>query len=210
MNLPIKFLPPLVWLVRVLVGAYPRWIGSVPSANQRIYFANHSSHMDTVVLWAALPHSLRANTRPVAARDYWGVGGIRQQIAQEELNVVMIDRAREDPDADPLDPLHEALTLGFSLIFFPEGTRQPQRLPGPFKSGLYRLAKAFPQVELIPVYLENLHRAMPKGTLLPVPIICTVSFGASLVLADGEEKDVFLERARTAVVALAGLDTVAA
>jgi len=210
LNLPIKFLPPLVWLVRVLVGAYPRWIGSVPSANQRIYFANHSSHMDTLVLWAALPHSLRANTRPVAARDYWGAGGIRQQIAQEELNVVMIDRAREDPDADPLEPLQEALTLGFSLIFFPEGTRQPQRLPGPFKSGLYRLAKAFPQIELIPVYLENLHRAMPKGTLLPVPIICTVSFGASLVLVDGEEKDHFLERARTAVVALAGLDTVAA
>lgn len=210
MNLPIKFLPPLVWLVRVLVGAYPRWIGSVPSANQRIYFANHSSHMDTLVLWAALPHGLRANTRPVAARDYWGNGGIKQQIAQHELNVVMIDRVRENPEADPLEPLHDALGNGFSLIFFPEGTRQPQRLPGPFKSGLYRLAKAFPQVELIPVYLENLHRSMPKGALLPVPIISSVSFGASLRLADGEEKDPFLERARAAVVALAEMDTVAA
>lgn len=206
MNLPIKFLPPLVWLVRLLVGAYPRWIGSVPSANQRIYFANHSSHMDTLVLWAALPHSLRVNTRPVAARDYWGAGGIRQQIAQHELNVVMIDRAREDPDADPLEPLQEALRLGFSLIIFPEGTRQAQPLPGPFKSGLFRLAKNFPQVELIPVYLENLHRAMPKGALLPVPIISTVSFGAALGLADDEDKDAFLERARGAVVALAETD----
>jgi len=210
LNLPIKFLPPLVWLVRVLVGAYPRWIGSVPSANQRIYFANHSSHMDTLVLWAALPHSLRANTRPVAARDYWGVGGIRQQIAQEELHVVMIDRARENPDADPLEPLQEALGLGFSLIIFPEGTRQPQPLPGPFKSGLYRLAKAFPQVELIPVYLENLHRAMPKGALLPVPIISTVTFGAALKVGESEERDAFLERARQAVVALADLDLVMA
>jgi 1-acyl-sn-glycerol-3-phosphate acyltransferase len=205
-NLPIKFLPSLVWLVRVLVGAYPRWIGSVPSANQRIYFANHSSHMDTLVLWAALPHALRANTRPVAARDYWGTGGIRQQIAQEELNVVMIDRTRDDPEADPLEPLLEALNLGFSLIIFPEGTRQPQPLPGPFKSGLYRLAQAFPQVELIPVYLENLHRSMPKGALLPVPIICTVSFGTSLSRVEGEEKDLFLERARAAVISLADLD----
>jgi 1-acyl-sn-glycerol-3-phosphate acyltransferase len=204
LNVPIKFLPPLVWLVRVLVGAYPRWIGSVPSANQRIYFANHSSHMDTLVLWAALPQALRANTRPVAARDYWGTGGIRQQIAQKELNVVMIDRARETPEADPLEPLHEALTNGFSLIFFPEGTRHAQALPEPFKSGLYHLAKAFPQVELVPVYLENLHRSMPKGTLLPVPIICTVSFGAALKLGEGEEKETFLERARNAVVALAG------
>lgn len=207
LNLPIKFLPPLVWLVRVLVGAYPRWIGSVPSANQRIYFANHSSHMDTLVLWAALPHALRANTRPVAARDYWGNGGIRQQIAQEELHVVMIDRAREAPDADPLEPLQEALENGFSLIIFPEGTRHPQSLPSPFKSGLYRLAKAFPLVELIPVYLENLHRSMPKGALLPVPIISTVSFGAPITLGEDEDKDHFLERARGAVVALAGPQT---
>jgi 1-acyl-sn-glycerol-3-phosphate acyltransferase len=203
LNLPIKFLPPLVWLVRVLVGAYPRWIGSAPSANQRIYFANHSSHMDTLVLWAALPEALRANTRPVAARDYWGTGGIRQQIAQEELHVVMIDRARENPDADPLEPLQEAVENGFSLIIFPEGTRQAQPLPGPFKSGLYWLAKAHPQVELIPVYLENLHRAMPKGALLPVPIISSVSFGAPIRLEADEDKDHFLERARGAVVALA-------
>jgi 1-acyl-sn-glycerol-3-phosphate acyltransferase len=210
LNLPIRFLPPLVWLVRVLVGAYPRWIGSVPSANQRIYFANHTSHMDTLVLWAALPHSLRVNTRPVAARDYWGVGGIRQRIAQQELNVVMIDRARENAEADPLEPLHEALALGFSLILFPEGTRQPQALPGPFKSGLYRLAQAFPQVELVPVYLENLHRAMPKGALLPVPIISTVSFGAAIALGPDEDREQFLERARAAVVALAEPDAAAA
>jgi len=196
-------MPPIVWLVRTLVGAYPRWIGSAPSANQRIYFANHTSHMDTVVLWAALPASLRANTRPVAAKDYWGGGGLRTQIARDELNVVMIDRARDDPEADPLDPLRDALEHGFSLIIFPEGTRAAQPLPGPFKSGLYRLATEFPQVELIPVYLENLHRSMPKGALVPVPIICTVRFGAPIALREGESKERFLERARDAVIALA-------
>lgn len=203
MKFPVKFMPPIVWLVRTLVGAYPRWIGSAPSANQRIYFANHTSHMDTVVLWAALPGSLRANTRPVAAKDYWGGGGLRTQIARDELNVVMIDRARDDPDADPLDPLRDALEHGFSLIIFPEGTRAAQPLPGPFKSGLYRLATEFPHVELIPVYLENLHRSMPKGALLPVPIICTVRFGAPIALREGESKEQFLERARDAVIALA-------
>jgi 1-acyl-sn-glycerol-3-phosphate acyltransferase len=196
-------MPPIVWLVRALVGAYPRWIGSAPSANQRIYFANHTSHMDTVVLWAALPRSLRANTRPVAAKDYWGKGGIRTQIAQDELNVVMIDRVREDPEADPLDPLREALEHGFSLIIFPEGKRAAQPLPGPFKAGLYHLATEFPQVELIPVYLENLHRSMPKGALIPVPIICTVRFGAPISLAESEPKEQFLDRARDAVIALA-------
>lgn len=186
------------------MGAYPRWIGCSPSANQRIYFANHSSHMDTVVLWAALPRSLRANTRPVAARGYWGKGGIRTRIAADELNVVMIDRAREDPNADPLDPLRDALANGFSLIIFPEGTRVPQPLPGPFRSGLYHLAREFPDVELVPVYLDNLHRSMPKGALLPVPIISTVRFGTPIRLDTDEPKEGFLARARAAVIALAG------
>jgi 1-acyl-sn-glycerol-3-phosphate acyltransferase len=202
-SLRILFLPPIVWLVRLLVGAYPRWVGATPTAHQRIYFANHTSHMDTVVLWAALPRALRANTRPVAARDYWGKGGLRSRIAQGELNAVLIDRAREDPDSDPLEPLRDALGNGFSLIIFPEGTRTPQALPGAFKSGLYHLARAFPQVELVPVYLENLHRSMPKGALLPVPIICTVFFGRPLALQPEEPKDEFLSRARAEVIRIA-------
>ena len=191
-------------MVRLLVGAYPRWIGSAPTAAQRIYFANHTSHMDTIVLWAALPGALRANTRPVAAKDYWDKGGIRGAIAREELNVVMIDRSKTDPHADPLDPLREALEHGFSLIIFPEGTRSAQPLPGQFKSGLYHLASDFPAVELIPVYIENLHRSMPKGAFVPVPIICTVRFGSALKLRTGEDKDEFLQRSRDAVVQLAG------
>jgi 1-acyl-sn-glycerol-3-phosphate acyltransferase len=202
-EIPVRFLPPIVWLVRLLVGAYPRWLGSAPTATQRIYFANHTSHMDTIVLWAALPSSLRANTRPVAAKDYWDKPGIRGQIAREELNVVMVDRSRDDPNADPLEPLRDALEHGFSLIIFPEGTRAAQSRPGPFKSGLYHLANEFPQVELIPVYIENLHRSMPKGAIVPVPIICTVRFGARLGRRAGEDKDAFLARARDAVIELA-------
>ncbi len=170
---------------------------------QRIYFANHTSHMDTVVLWAALPSGLRVNTRPVAAKDYWDRPGIRGTIARDELNVVFIDRNRNDPDADPLQPLRDALEHGFSLIIFPEGTRSAQPLPSPFKSGLYHLATEFPAVELIPVYIENLHRSMPKGALLPVPFICTVRFGAPLQRESQEDKDTFLQRARAAVVELA-------
>lgn len=199
----MRLLTPIVWLTRVLVGAYPRWIGSAPTAAQRIYFANHSSHMDTIVLWAALPRSLRANTRPVAAKDYWDRPGLRGVIARNELNVVFVDRSRVDGGVDPLDPLRDALEHGFSLIIFPEGTRAAQPLPGAFKSGIYHLATQFSQVELIPVYIENLHRSMPKGAFLPVPTICTVRFGAALARVANEPKDEFLQRARDAVVRLA-------
>ncbi len=191
----------LVGVVKLLVGAYARWIGTTPGDAQRIYFANHTSHIDTLAIWSSLPRGLRPRTRPIAARDYWGKG-IRKYIATRGFGAVLIDRKREDSNADPLDPLRAALRTGDSLIIFPEGTRGADALPARFRSGLYRLAEEFPSVELVPVYLDNLHRSLPKGALLPVPMVCTVRFGAPIALAPGEEKETFLERARAAVIAL--------
>lgn len=193
----------LVGTVKLLVGAYPRWIGCRPEPQQRIYFANHASHIDTLALWSALPMSLRMTTRAVAARDYWGKG-LRKYIATKALRAVLIDRARDDKTANPLEPLFAALQKGDSLIIFPEGTRGKEALPGPFKSGLYHLSKAFPNAQLIPVYMENLNRSMPKGALLPVPMTCTVRFGAPMFVRVDEPKEQFLERARMEVCRLSG------
>ncbi len=193
----------LVGIVKLLVGAYPRWVGCGPDAAQRIYFANHTSHVDTMALWAALPIRIRYRTHPVAARDYWGKG-LRKYLATKALRAVLIDRARSDPTANPLAPLIETLQRGESLIIFPEGTRGSGALPAAFKSGLYHLAMQFPDVQLVPVYLENLHRSLPKGAVLPIPMTCTVRFGAPVSLAPEEPKDAFLERARGAVIKLAG------
>lgn len=192
----------LILLLRGAMGARPRWIGCQPLPHVRIYFANHGSHLDAPVLWAALPAHLRRVTRPVAAKDYWGKPGLRRWFADAALRALLIDRERGDPDADPLAPLSQALAHGESLILFPEGTRGTQRLPAAFKSGLYRLAVHHPEVELIPVYLENLYRSMPKGAHVPVPLTCTVRFGAPLLHEPGQAKAAFLERARNAVVAL--------
>lgn len=192
----------LTLLTRLLVGAYPQWQGCAPSRTQRIYFANHSSHMDAIVIWSSLPAELRAKTRPVAAKDYWEKGALRRRIAIKELKVVLIDR-HHTAHANPLDPLIQALHEGSSLIIFPEGTRRPQPLPSLFKSGLWRLMREFPDVELIPVYIENLHRSMPKGTLIPIPTICSVRFGAPLPHSPDDSKEDFLNRARNAVIQLA-------
>jgi 1-acyl-sn-glycerol-3-phosphate acyltransferase len=193
----------LVGIVKLLVGAYPRWIGCQPTTTQRIYFANHSSHVDTIALWSALPLALRHTTHAVAAKDYWG-SGFRKYIATKALRAVLIDRAREGRTDDPLAPLIDVLKSGESLILFPEGTRGKEPIPAPFKSGLYRLATQFPQVELIPVYLDNLNRSMPKGAPLPIPMTCTVRFGASMCVATDESKESFLARARNAVIELSG------
>jgi 1-acyl-sn-glycerol-3-phosphate acyltransferase len=139
----------------------------------------------------------------VAAKDYWG-SGLRRYIATKALRAVLIDRARSDPSSNPLTPLIETLQLGESLIIFPEGTRGATALPGPFKSGLYHLAAQFPHVQLVPVYLDNLHRSMPKSAVLPIPMTCTVRFGTPMALAAAETKEAFLERARGEVIKLAG------
>jgi 1-acyl-sn-glycerol-3-phosphate acyltransferase len=191
----------LVGVVKLLVGAYARWVGSAPGPAQRIYFANHTSHIDTLAIWSSLPRDLRRRTRPIAARDYWG-SGLKKYIATRGFGAVLIDRTRENAESDPLEPLRASLREGDSLIIFPEGTRGTSATPAAFRSGLFRLAGEFPTVELIPVYLDNLHRSLPKGALLPVPVVCTVRFGAALALQPGESKETFLARARDAVIAL--------
>ena len=191
----------LSFIARVITGAQGHWQGCPPEALQRIYFANHQSHLDWVLIWAALPRELRSTTRPIAARDYWTAGRFKHWLTREVFNAVYVDRQRS-ADQDPLEPLLAALGNGDSLVLFPEGTRSLKGDPQPFKSGLYHLAEKFPGVQLVPAWIDNVQRVMPKGEVVPVPILCTVTFGAPLRLEPGEDKARFLERARAAVVAL--------
>lgn len=191
----------LILLVRFLVGARADWRGCAPSTTQRIYFANHGSHLDTVAVMAALPWSLRRLTHPVAARDYWGRNAVLRWIAEVGLRAVLIDR-KPVRGEDPLAPAAAVLERGRSILIFPEGTRGSGEEMGPFRGGLHRMAVRFPEVELIPVHLDNLQRILPKGSLLIVPITCTARFGAPIRLEPGEDKGAFLRRARQNVMDL--------
>ncbi|MDP9966329.1 1-acyl-sn-glycerol-3-phosphate acyltransferase [Variovorax paradoxus] len=282
----------LLGIVRLLTGAQARWYGCPPKAELRIYFANHQSHADLVMIWAALPEELRSITRPIAARDYWANTPFKRWITTEVFNAVYVERAATAPAApaeapaepeaplppvrdaaaapqseriepsmepllpmapmappvvditpeafdevqgrldlpapppppppaaplavtppavepepaapisDPLAPLVEALRSGDSIIIFPEGTRGHTGEPQKFKSGLYTLATMFPEVVLVPAWIDNVQRVMPKGEIVPVPILCSVTFGAPIRVEEGEERRPFLDRARAAVIAL--------
>jgi 1-acyl-sn-glycerol-3-phosphate acyltransferase len=189
--------------VKLLTGVRALWRGSLPEDRRRIYFANHRSHCDFVLIWAALPSHLRRKTRPVAGADYWLTSALRRYIINRLFRGVLVDRTAGRAQGNPVELMGAALSAGESLIIFPEGTRNLGDDLLPFKSGLYHLAKAHPEAELLPVWIENLGRVMPKGALLPVPLLCSLTFGAALRLADGESKDVFLQRARDALLALA-------
>ena len=190
-------------LARLLTGARSLWLGCAPLRTQRIYFANHSSHGDFVLLWASLPPELRASTRPVAGADYWQRPGLRGYLINKVFNGVLVDRERKEPGSNPLQPMLDALDQGDSLILFPEGTRNQEEGLLPFKGGLYRLGKERPEVELVPVWIANLSRVMPKGKALPLPLLCTLSFGEPLSIGEDEDKTAFLTRAREALLALA-------
>ena len=187
---------------RLVTGAQARWIGCGPSGEQRIYYANHSSHGDFVLIWTALPAALRARTRPVAARDYWDTGELRRFLIHRVFRGVLVERGADPRTKDPLVPLIDALDRGDSLIIFPEGTRNTEEEMLPFKSGIYHLARQRPGVDLVPVWIENVGRVMPKGQVLPVPLLCSVNFGAPIRLQEDEEKQAFLDRARLAIVEL--------
>jgi 1-acyl-sn-glycerol-3-phosphate acyltransferase len=208
----------VVAFARLITGVRGEWRGCAPDPRPRVYFANHRSHGDFVLIWTVLPGRLRRLTRPVAAADYWLGGRLRRFIGQRVFRAVLIRRnpaaatpardghALDTPARDahhPIAIMAAALDQNSSLILFPEGTRNTSEEPLlPFKSGLYHLARARPEVELVPVWIENLNRVMPKGEFVPIPLLCTVTLGAPIVLGAGEGKAAFLDRSRNALLAL--------
>jgi 1-acyl-sn-glycerol-3-phosphate acyltransferase len=193
----------LCGFAKVVTGVRAVWRGSEPSAHPRAYFANHSSHGDFVLIWAVLPPHLRRRTRPVAGADYWLTNPLRRYIINRVFRGVLIERHVDRHSPNPVKQMGEALVAGESIILFPEGTRNMGDGLLPFKSGLYHLAKSHPEVEFIPVWIENLGRVMPKGSLIPVPLICSLTFGPPLPRVKNESRDAFLGRAREALLALA-------
>lgn len=191
----------LIGFAKALTGARCIWKGCNPEPKQRIYYANHTSHADFVLIWAALPPKLRNNTRPVAAADYWSKTKLHRFMIHKMFKGVLVDRVRKE-DSNPLEPMLAALGKGDSLIIFPEGTRNKEDELLPFKSGIYNLAIAYPNVEIVPIWLDNLKRVMPKGHLIPLPVLCTLTIGEPLKIEENESRQEFLDRARTTLISL--------
>ena len=190
--------PILAATAKILSGATVRWVDCEPDTCQRIYFANHTSHLDALVLWASLPKNIRTLTRPVAAVDYWQGGPVRRYMASI-FNLLLIDRKKIKVHNSAIDMMIREIGDTCSLIVFPEGSRNLTGEMQPFKSGLFHLAKKRPDLELMPVYIDNLNRVMPKGEFLPVPLLSSITIGAPIWLESKETKVEFLERAREAV-----------
>ena len=209
MGTPIEWLAKpvsvaIVLFARAITAVRAIWPESGMQTRRCVYFANHSSHGDFILIWTVLPPRLRRRLRPVAGADYWLKSTLNSFIGRDVFNAVLIERDREARKEDPVTQMTQALDAGSSLILFPEGTRNlTEQMLQPFKSGLFHLAQARPDIDLVPVWIDNLNRVMPKGEFVPIPLICTVSFGEPLHIGETEEKAEFLARAEAALLALA-------
>ncbi len=195
-------------LIRALTAVRGIWIDVSPEDKPRIYYANHTSNGDFVLIWTSLPTDIRKKTRPVAAADYWFKSKTRRFAAESVFKAVLIDRNPETrkPEEEPVAMMTAALEQGQSLIIFPEGKRnQTEEKLLEFKTGLYHFLHNNPEVEAIPTWIENLNRVLPKGTLLPIPLICTVTFGPPVTLKKRESKKRFLRRAHAELMKLADM-----
>ncbi|REJ70448.1 MAG: 1-acyl-sn-glycerol-3-phosphate acyltransferase [Planctomycetota bacterium] len=191
----------LAMIAKLLSGASVRWIDCQPETRQRVYFANHTSHLDALVLWSSLPVEVRRLTRPVAAKDYWGRGRLRRYLASR-FNALLIDRRDIKVHQSPVDLMLREIGETYSLIVFPEGHRNTKPQLDEFKSGLYYLCKKRPHLEAVPVHMDNVNRVLPRGEFLPVPLLTCITFGKPILLGEGEPKRDFLARAREAVIQL--------
>ena len=199
----------LIVSARIVSGATVLWYESQPDDScQRVYFANHTSHLDALVIWAALPPVIREKTRMVAAQDYWAAGPIRRYISRSILNAVLIERENVSLKNTPIKVMAEEMRDEYSLILFPEGGRSQDGTLGEFKSGLYYLCRRRPDLELIPIYLNNLNSILPRGKALPVPMLSRVIFGPPMWLETNERKEPFLERTRNAILKLKQLEEI--
>lgn len=193
-------------VARAITKKSVRFLERIDEAGQRIYFANHSSHLDFILIWSSLPRHVRERTRPVAGRDYWERSRFRRYYVQRVFDAVLIDRAllaeRNGGAREAVEQMVEGLGSEYSLILFPEGTRGSGESIGQFRSGLYYLSRERPDVDLVPVRISGANKVLPKGRHLPRPQESDLIFGTPMRLEDGETRAAFIARARAALSAL--------
>jgi 1-acyl-sn-glycerol-3-phosphate acyltransferase len=194
----------VIRFAQFITGVRAIWKYTTPTNATRVYFANHVSHGDFILLWASLPFKQRRLTSPVAGEEYWLANPLRSYIIRQVFQAVLVKRNDTSHSTDPIADMTDAVHTGRSLILFPEGTRNTgDSSLLPFKSGIYHLACSIPEVEFIPVWISNLNRVMPKGRLLPLPLLSTVTFGRPIYILPNESKLDFIARCQSALLVLA-------
>ena len=176
--------------LRIFIGLQYFNNKSLRNIKQFILIANHNSHMDTMALMSAIPSRFIHRVHPIAARDFFGGSLFSRILMRYLVNATLIRRDREDPDRDPIDDMDKMLKKQRSLILYPEGSRGIPGKMSNFKRGLGYLVQRNPNINVIPVYLENIYKTLPKGKKLILPYNCSIKFGQPIKFNSLEMEDI--------------------
>jgi 1-acyl-sn-glycerol-3-phosphate acyltransferase len=177
----------------------------LPGAGPFVLLANHSSHLDTVSLLNLFPLWRLREIQPVAAADYFERNRLVAWFSHTFFNILPIARCRITPENNPVQIMLAQLRAGKSLIIYPEGTRGSGEEIGPIRPGIAHLLEQMPQLPVVPVYLVNHGRCLPKGEWLPVPFFCEIRIGPPQVFSGGSRREI-LERLRSAILSLKNVE----
>ena len=154
----------------------------LPLNESFVMVCNHTSHLDTVSLLAALPVRRVHRAFPAAAADYFFSSVPRSALSVLFVNALPFDRVARG--AESLDVCRDLLRRrNHVLILFPEGTRTQTGDVGPFRSGIGRLV-AGERTPVVPCYLDGAFSAFPKGAAVPRPRRLTLRIGSPLRFQD--------------------------
>ena len=165
---------------------------TLKNKKQFILIANHNSHMDTMAIMSAIPSRYIHKVHPIAARDFFGGSLFKKILMRYLVNATLIQRDRDDPNNDPIDSMDKMLKKSRSLILFPEGSRGTPGVMSKFKKGLGYLIQRNPEINVIPVYLDNVYKTLPRGKNLILPYNCSIKFGDPIKFKSMDMEDILL------------------
>ena len=188
-------------LVLIISGVHVLGKEKLPSEGPCIIAANHNSHLDTMVLMSIFPLSKINQVKPVAAADYFMKNRYFAWFSQNVIGIIPLKRRPTKEEGHPLLGVTKALKNGDIVIVFPEGSRGVPEEMGTFKTGIAHLAKEFPSIPVVPIYIHGAGKALPKGEALFVPFIIDVNIGEALYYHD-ENNKVFTQRLEKSIIEL--------
>ena len=188
-------------IARFMTGADVTGREHLPLKGPAIVAANHNSHMDTLLLLSIFPSRAVMRVRPAAAADYFLRDPVIGWFSRNLIGIVPVARGKAGSGEDVLAPAREALAAGDIIVVFPEGTRgDASDSMAALKSGVARLAEAFPDAPVTPVWIQGAGRVLPKGEVIPVPMNCAVLIGEPVHWQG--QRGAFMEELRAALLSL--------
>lgn len=165
-------------VAKLMTGADLTGREHLPSKGPAIVAANHTSHVDTLLMLSIFPAVAISKVRPAAAADYFLKDPVVGWFSRNIIGIVPVarDKVRTEGE-DVLRPALDALARGEIVVVFPEGTRGDGDELSRLKNGVARLAEAYPDAPVIPVWIQGAGRVLPKGEVVPVPMTCAVLVG---------------------------------